>query len=186
MGRFLAAASRSDPINFNDGNSDSSILSFNLGGIAAGFECENDRRTQAACRQWWTASPKIRYQLSLTVLPIVVDHALNRRIERSARRLALVCLNDRENRIGQRIGNAAIGQFRAHGLDQHLAGTTFDDNTHNPDVISRSHQSAGREIDELPIGGRGRLREHQQPRQDRQHRRRSTGHGFFHFKNREL
>ena len=51
-------------------------------------------------------------------------------------------LGDRENRIGQRIGNAPVCQFRAEGLDQHLAGATFDDKTHNPDVISLSHQTA--------------------------------------------
>ena len=166
---------RTDSIDLDEGHPGSSILSFHLGRILPGTKGENDRRAQAVVRQGWTASPEVGYQLPLTVLPIVVDHEFDGRIEHSARRVALARLDDGENRIGQDIGNAVIYQFRATCLDENLPGAIFDDEPPDHDLLSRFHQGAGRKIDELAIGGRGRLRNPKQPCQEHQHRRRAAG-----------
>ncbi len=68
-----------------------------------------------------------------------------------------------------------LSQFGANSLDEHLPGAIFDDKTPDHDFLSRFHQGAGREIDELAIGPRGRLRDPQQSRQDQKNRRRGPG-----------
>ena len=169
---FSLAFSGINPVHLDQGNSGSSIFSLNLGRISTGIESENDGRAQAASLQIRTATPKIGYYLSLVVLlPIVVDHSLDGRNELSARRFALAGLYDCENRIGQRIGNTFIGQFRTTRLDEHPAGAAFDDKTANHDLVSGFHQGAGGEIDEIAIRRRDRLRDAQQSRQSQQHRR---------------
>ena len=133
------ASSRFDIIHLDNGNSGSSVLSFNSGRIPPGIEGENGRGAQAATRQVWTATPNVGYQLLLTVLPVVVDHEFDGCTEFNTRRFALTGLNDRENRIGQRIGYTKIGQFRADCLNQHLPGSLFDDKTPYHDLLSCFH-----------------------------------------------